>query len=129
MKKFLFLMLFGLVGALAFSQQSVVGEWIFVDGEMSAKLEINWNFDMEAETVTDTTDVEYEGRWAYNNDSIVFYVFETETTTYRTFKWKSKNFKSYAIKLNYSFDDNGNLHIVSSNPDRIPSGKFVRVRD
>lgn len=129
MKRLLFLMLFGFVGALAFSQQSVVGKWVFVDGEMSAKLEIDWDFDMEAETLANTTKVEYEGRWAYNNDSIVFYVFETETTTYRTLKWKSKNFKSYAIKLDYSFDDSGNLHIVSLAPDRIPSGKFVRVRD
>lgn len=129
MKKLLFSVLFGLVGALAFSQQSVVGKWVFVDGEMSAKLEIDWDFDMEAETLADTTKVEYEGRWSYNNDNIVFYVFETETTTYKALKWKSKSFKSYVIKLEYSFDDNGSLHIVSSNPEKIPSGKFVRMPD
>lgn len=131
MKKLFSLVLFLVVSSLAFSQTSIIGDWVRIGDGVSTKIEIDEDFDIEVEVISHPlTKTEYEGVWTILKDNaIMFFVFKTETTFYQSYTLDKKSFMSFEIILEYSFNEDGTLTIESSAPDKIPSGNYVRVLD
>lgn len=110
----------------AFAQENVIGKFYFSDKTTSAKIDIDWDREMDVEVYTANTKVEYDGRWEAVGNVINFIAYEKETTTYNTFKRERKQYGNFMFTLTFTFNTDGSIDIVSSDPSQIPSGKYMR---